>query len=132
MKSRMLTTAAIAMVMVTGAALAADTLKLAGKDGPGKGKKIVLIAGDEEYRSEETAPMLAKILSQKHGFDCVVVFSWTENYIDPNNQAGLRGLEELDNADLMIIGTRFRRPDEKGAAHITKYLNIFIANLIYF
>lgn len=123
MKSRMLTTAAIAMVMATSATLAADTLKLAGKDGPGKGKKIVLIAGDEEYRSEETAPMLAKILSQKHGFDCVVVFSWTENYIDPNNQAGLRGLEELDNADLMIIGTRFRRPDAKGAAHITKYLN---------
>ena len=42
--------------------------------------------------SEESGPMLGKILSQKHGFDCTVVFSWTDGYIDPNNQKGLRGL----------------------------------------
>src|SRR5688500_17068477 len=30
-------------------------------DGPGKGKHVVLLAGDEEYRSEEALPMLAKI-----------------------------------------------------------------------
>ena len=29
-----------------------------GADGPGKGKHIVLISGDEEYRSEEALPML--------------------------------------------------------------------------
>lgn len=67
--------------------------------------------------------MLAKILAEKHGFDCTVVFSWTDGYIDPNSQGGLRGLEALDTADLMIIGTRFRKPDEKGAAHITAFLN---------
>ena len=67
--------------------------------------------------------MLAKILSRKHGFDCTVVFCWTDGYIDPNNQSGLRGLEALDSADLMIIGTRFRKPDEKGAGHITAFLN---------
>ncbi|MDC0259245.1 hypothetical protein OAK43_03320, partial [Verrucomicrobiales bacterium] len=58
---------------------AGKVLKLAGKEGPGKGKKIVLVAGDEEYRSEESMPMLGKILSQKHGFDCVVVFSWDKS-----------------------------------------------------
>ncbi|MDA7597492.1 ThuA domain-containing protein [bacterium] len=104
---------------------AGKVLKLAGKEGPGKGKKIVLVAGDEEYRSEESMPMLGKILSQKHGFDCVVVFSWDKSgkYIDPNNQEGLIGLSELDDADLMVIGTRFRKPSEKEAAHLTAFMN---------
>jgi hypothetical protein len=35
-------------------------------------KRIVLISGDEEYRSEESLPQLAKILSQRHGFECTV------------------------------------------------------------
>ena len=32
-----------------------------GKDGPGKGKHIVFVSGDDEYRSEEALPLLAKI-----------------------------------------------------------------------
>ena len=35
-------------------------LQFEGKEGPGKGKHIVLVAGDDEYRSEESMPMLAK------------------------------------------------------------------------
>ena len=35
-----------------------------GQNGPGNGKHIVLISGDEEYRSEEALPMMAKILAQ--------------------------------------------------------------------
>jgi type 1 glutamine amidotransferase len=94
--------------------------------GTASGKKVVLISGDEEYRSEEALPMLAKILSQRHGYQCVVLFSFGPDgaaYIDSNNQQGLRGLEELDTADLMIIATRFRQPDAVQAEHITKYLN---------
>ncbi len=55
-------------------------------DLPGKGKKIVLVSGDEEYRSEEALPMLAKILADKHGFDCVVLFSINPETktVDPN------------------------------------------------
>ena len=95
---------------------------------PAKGSakgKIVLVSGDEEYRSEETMPMLAKILSQTHGFDCTVLFSMSEDgsYIDPNNQAGIVGWEHLDDADLMIIGTRFRTPSESQAKHVTKFIN---------
>ena len=89
------------------------------------GRDIVLIAGDEEYRTEESMPMLGKILSQHHGFKCTVLFAFSADgsYIDANNQAGLRGLEALDTADLMLIGTRFRKPDEAGAKHITDFLN---------
>ena len=43
--------------------------------GPGKGKHVVLISGDEEYRSEEALPQLAKILAKRHGFTCTVLFA---------------------------------------------------------
>ncbi len=89
-------------------------------------KHVVLISGDEEYRSEETMPMLGKILSQKHGFRCTVLFAFGPDeaeYLDSNNSHGLRGLESLDSADLMIIATRFRRPDAEQAKHITNFLN---------
>ncbi|MEZ6129019.1 MAG: hypothetical protein R3C59_10070 [Planctomycetaceae bacterium] len=105
---------------------AADTLVFEPAGGGKSPKHVVLISGDEEYRSEETMPMLGKILSQKHGFKCTVLFAFGPDgatYIDSNNQQGLRGLEALDSADLMIIGTRFRQPDEAGAKHITAFLN---------
>ena len=46
-----------------------------GGEGPGAGKHVVLVAGDEEYRSEEVLPMLARILAEHHGFRCTVLFS---------------------------------------------------------
>ena len=103
---------------------AQETLVLEPKENS-NGKHVVLISGDEEYRSEESMPMLAKILSQKHGFKCTVIFAWDADgkYIDPNNQKGLRGLSALESADLMLIGTRFRQPDEKQAAYVTNFLN---------
>ena len=45
-----------------------------GSDGLGAGKHIVLIAADQEYRSEQALPMLAGILSKRHGFHCTVLF----------------------------------------------------------
>ncbi len=102
-----------------------EILHFPGKDGPGKGKCILLVSGDEEYRTEESMPMLAKILSQKHGFECKVLFALdkTATYLDPNNQEGVRGWHHLEEADLMIIGTRFRRPNKDDAKFITEYLN---------
>lgn len=87
------------------------TLVFEAKNGGDHPKHIVLVSGDEEYRSEEVMPMLGKILSQKHGFKCTCVFAMGPDgadYIDSNNQQGLRGLSALASADLMIIATRFR------------------------
>ena len=66
-----------------------------GYDGPGKGKHIVLISGDEEYRSEEALPQLGKILAKRHGFKCTVLFAVdpATGMIDPNNQTNIPGLE---------------------------------------
>lgn len=53
----------VACLVVGLTAMAGEhVLEFKGKDGPGKGKTIVLISGDEEYRSEEAMPLLAKIL----------------------------------------------------------------------
>src|SRR5579864_8627142 len=87
-----------------------------GSDGPGKGKHIVLVSGDEEYRSEEGLPQLAKILAKRHGFKCTVLFAIdpADGTINPNNQDNIPGLEALKTADLMLIFTRFRDlPDEQ-------------------
>jgi len=84
------------------------------KDGPGGGKHIVFLCGDEEYRGEEGLPMMAKILSQRHGFKCTVLFSLNDKgEIDPNNQKSLSNPKALDSADAIVMLLRFRTwPDE--------------------
>ena len=82
----------------------------------GRGKRVVLISGDEEYRSEEALPMLAKILAEQHGFDCKVLFAINPETktIDPNYSSNIPGLEHLDQADFMVMFLRFRAlPDEQ-------------------
>jgi len=100
-------------------------LEIRAAKGAGNGKTIVLISGDEEYRSEESMPMLAKILAKRHGFRCIVLFSWDKDgtYIDANNQSGVKGWHYLDDADLMLLGTRFRIPTTTDGAHVTKFLD---------
>jgi hypothetical protein len=115
-----------AALLSSGLALsAADRLHLPPKEGTANGKKIVLVSGDEEYRTEETMPMLAKILSQKHGFDCTVLFAINPDggFIDSNFQKNIPGTEALNAADLMIIGTRFRQLPDDQLAHFAAFLN---------
>lgn len=93
-------------------------------DGIGAGKHVVLVTGDEEYRSEEAMPMLAKILSQRHGFKCTVLFAinQTSGEIDPNVTDNIPGLQSLDTADLMVVFTRFRTLPDEQMKHVDAYL----------
>lgn len=87
-----------------------------GSTGPGKGKHIVLVSGDEEYRSEETLPQLAKILARHHGFRCTVLFAIdpADGTINPDRNDNIPGLAALEAADLLVLFTRFRKlPDEQ-------------------
>lgn len=87
-----------------------------GIEGPGKGKHIVFVSGDEEYRSEEGLPQLAKIAAVRHGFKCTVLFPINpkSGLIDPAYGKNIPGTEALDSADLMVIATRFRDlPDDQ-------------------
>jgi type 1 glutamine amidotransferase len=95
-----------------------------GGEGPGHGKHIVLISGDEEYRSEEAMPQLGKILARHHGFKCTVLFAVdpATGEINPNERHNIPGLEALKSADLMIISTRFRDLPDEQMQHIADYL----------
>jgi hypothetical protein len=87
----------------------AGTLNFSGGEGPGKGKHVVLLAGDEEYRSEEVMPIIAKMLAEKHGFETTVLFSADEDgTINPTATGSLMGAEALDKADAMVMLIRFR------------------------
>lgn len=99
-------------------------LTYSGHDGPGKGKHIVLIAAEQEYRSEQSMPMLAKVLSRRHGFDCTVLFSVNDQgHVDPTLPAPFKdksrrhnipGLSYMQDADCVIWLSRFMQlPDEQ-------------------
>jgi hypothetical protein len=98
-------------------------LTLKGGEGPGKGKHIVLVSGDEEYRSEETLTQLGKILATHHGFDCTVLYAIDpkDGTINPNVNNNIPGLEILAKADLMILFTRFRNLPDEQMKHIIDY-----------
>ena len=71
-------------------------------------QNIVLIAADQEYRSEEALPQLARILSTRHGFRCTVLYAIDpkDGTIDPG-KPNIPGLEALAKADLLILFMRW-------------------------
>ncbi len=94
-----------------------------GTSGPGLGKHLVFLAGDHEYRSEESLPALARILAKHHGFKCTVLFSVNRDTgeIEPGSSF-MPGLEVLESADLMVIFLRFQNFPDAQMQHIDRYL----------
>ncbi len=94
-----------------------------GDAGAGQGKHIVFLAGDHEYRSEETLPALARMLAKHHGFKCTVLFT-----TDPQSgdiQPGsnwMPGTDALQDADLMVIFLRFQDFPPEQMQPIVDYL----------
>ena len=87
--------------------------------------KIVLVSGDEEYRSEEALPQLAKILTERHGFNTKVLFAQDPakpGIMNPNYLHNIPGLESLADADLMVMFLRFRALPDDQMKHIDDYL----------
>jgi len=107
-------------------AQAGDWVVYEGKEGPGKGKHVVLLSGDEEYRSEEALPLLGKILAARHGFKCTVLFPINpqSGEIDPKYTKNVPGMESLKTADLVIMLWRFRElPDDQMRHFVDYYLS---------
>ncbi|MDP6905366.1 MAG: ThuA domain-containing protein [Verrucomicrobiota bacterium] len=104
-----------------------------GEGGLGKEKHVVLIAADQEYRSEQSMPMLAKILSKHHGFDCTVLFSVNEKgEVDPTMPAPFKdktkrhnipGLGHLAKADCVIWLSRFMHLPQDQMQHFHDYFD---------
>ena len=84
----------------------------------------MLVSGDEEYRSEEALPQLAKILAKHHGFTCTVLYAIepASGEINPNKSDNIPGLESLQTADLLVIATRFRNLPDEQMKEIDTYL----------
>lgn len=95
-----------------------------GTSGPGVGKHIVLVSGDEEYRSEEALPQLGKILARHHGFRATVLFAIdpADGTINPNQRDNIPGLAALPTADLMVMSLRFRDLPDDQMRHIVDYV----------
>jgi len=102
----------------------AAPLVFEGAEGPGKGKHIVFLAGDHEYRSEESLPALARILAKHQGFKCTVLFN-----IDPATgeitagNSNMPGMEALKTADLAVVFLRFQQFPKEQMEHFDAYLN---------
>jgi len=144
MKLLQLTTALLGCVLMFGCQTAqADTphpvpesdlwLTFEGGDGPGKGKHVVLIAAEQEYRAEQAMPMLAKVLAERQGFHCTVLFLTNEDgLVDPTLPAPLKeegathrvpGLEHLQSADCLIWFSRFLQLTDEDAQHFYDYFD---------
>ena len=94
-----------------------------GTSGPGRGKHIVFLAGDHEYRSEETLPELARILSRHYGFKSSVLFTTdADGAIEPGSSR-IAGLEALRSADLLVIFLRFQDFPDAEMRFLVDYLD---------
>ena len=120
----------VAVVLSAGASIAAEKAQTPwvvyeGKAGAGLGKHIVFVTGDEEYRSEESMPLLARILAVHHGFKGTVLFAINKQTgeIDPVTVDNIPGLEALSTADLMVLFTRFRELPDEQMKFIMDYTN---------
>jgi hypothetical protein len=104
-----------------------------GEGGPGKGKHVVFIAADQEYRSEHSLPMLAKMLSKHHGFDCTVLFAVNaKDEVDPTQKIRwedktithrIPGLEQLESCDLLVLFSRLITLEPSQFEVIYRYLD---------
>lgn len=83
---------------------------------------IVFVIGDEEYRSEESMPMLGRILHRELGAKISLCYPLDSNgYINPNVNTNIAGLEALKTADLMVVFARWRELPKEQAKLITDY-----------
>ena len=108
-------------------------LTYSGHDGPGKNRHVVLIAAEQEYRCEQAMPMLAKVLSHHHGFDCTVLFSVNEQgEVDPTLPAPFKdktkhhripGLKYLADADCVILLSRFMQLSDDQLKYVHDYFD---------
>ena len=124
MTTRSLYAVLIVLLTFLQTAQAEEPLAFEGTQGPGKGKHIVFLAGDHEYRSEESLPELARILAKHHGFKCTVLFNIDKasGEIVAGN-SNMPGMEALDTADLAVVFLRFQNFPSEQMKHLDDYLN---------
>ena len=121
--SRTLCSLALVLSFATTASADEFSIVYKGDGGIGKGKHIVFIAADHEYRGEQTLPALARIMAKHYGFKCTVVFG-----VDPKDgtilpgSSHIGGLKILKKADLMVLAMRFINMEDDQMQHFVDYV----------
>lgn len=113
---------ALLLLVLSAISVTANPLVYEGKSGPGVGKHLVFLASDHEYRTEETCPALARILAQRMGFKCTVLFGLDEDGFIKAGASNIPGMEALDDADLLVIFARFLNLPGDQMDHLVAYL----------
>ena len=103
-------------------ATAVDHVVYQGESGPGKGKHILFVASDHEYRGEETCPAIARILAKRYGFKCTVLFGQTEEGVIKQGSSLIPGIEAIDDADMLFLFLRFVKPQDAWMEKFEAYL----------
>ncbi|MFD0672689.1 ThuA domain-containing protein [Cohnella sp. GCM10027633] len=83
-----------------------------------QGKRVAIVSGEDEYRSEESLASVAEELRSRYGAEVALLTCQP----DPRAADHLPGLSELEQADLMIVYLRFRRLPEEQFRYIRAYL----------
>jgi hypothetical protein len=120
LKKRLLAAAGILAMSIQ--AHAADHVVYQGDCGPGKGKHILFIASDHEYRGEETCPAIARIMAKRYGFKCTVLFGQTEDGVIKQGSSLIPGIEAIDDADMLFLFLRFLKPEDAWMEKFEAYL----------
>lgn len=108
--------------LLSASATAADRVVYQGDSGPGKGKHILFIASDHEYRGEETCPAIARIMAKRYGFKCTVLFGQTEDGLIKQGSSHIPGIEAIDDADMLFLFLRFVHPEDAWMKKFEGYL----------
>lgn len=122
MIARRLFIAALGMFLPFTPASGADRVVYEGDSGPGKGKHILFIASDHEYRGEETCPAIARIMAKRYGFKCTVLFGQTEDGLIKPGSSTIPGIETIDDADMLFLFLRFVHPEDAWMEKFEGYL----------
>lgn len=123
MHVKLLSMSALTFVLTLTAIARGGPLVFEGDTGPGKGKHLVFIASDHEYRSEEALPALARILAKHHGFKCTVLFGVDASGAITPGESNVPGMEVLESADLMVVFLRFQDWPAEQMQHFVDYLD---------
>jgi hypothetical protein len=81
---------------------------------------VVLLAGDEESRSEEALPMLGREFAAQFGWRCTVLASQDpiNGFVDPNEPSQVPNLKAVAEADLLVMSLRHREFGDELTQHL--------------
>lgn len=84
---------------------------------PDNRPRAVFLIGEDEYKTEKTLPAFAGAELEPLGVRCTFVIA------DPKTPHDFKGVEALDDADLLVVSVRRRAPTEQQMSLIHKYVD---------